>query len=133
MNNTFHSPEVTDQSEKPIPGMVVVEIGYRNVYAEYGLNFVVEKHHNIFLNLPLSNQSPVRDLKFYLQVIVAAVKIQRSDWLTDQAIRVFSFGVARTPVSGHHLTRYREMAALYLLMGRGLFDESDWSNWVHFD
>ena len=69
-----------------------------------------------------------------IDVVAAAAKIQRSDWLTGQVIRVFSFGVARTPgLYGHHLTRYREMAALYLLMGRGLFDESDWSNWVHFD
>ena len=69
-----------------------------------------------------------------IDVVAAAAKIQRSDWLTGQEIRVFSFGMARTPgLYGHHLTRYREMAALYLLMGRGLFDESDWSNWVHFD
>ena len=103
--------------------MLAIEIDFRNVYAEYG--WAVEKRHNIFLNWP----SPVLDSHWSV-VIAVAVKIRRFDWLMGQTeIRVFSPEV----VLYGRRTRYREMAALYLSMDMGLFDESDWSRRKDFD
>ena len=111
--------------------MVFVEVGFGlgNVYAEYDLDFAVEKHHNISLNSPwLSNHvSSSRALGW----IFFAEKIRRSDWsLTGQATREFSYVVV---LFGRWNWKYQGMVGLYLLMDRDLFDGSDWSRRMDFD
>ena len=56
---------------------------------------------------------------------------KRSDWsLAGQVIQEFSFWMV---LFGHRNSKHREMVALYLLLDRDLFDESDWLSRVELN